>query len=261
MGGNSLIKENIISGNPFLATKMGYVEQSILWNRIKNDKIDRVRSQASVYAGITPPTDETIQYFYDRYTYALNNADIIGNSKYSGETDLIKRFAPQAAVVQPRSLEPFYHKDAWSDALVGKRVLVIHPFEESIKAQYAKGFLPLPEFELLTIKAKQTNGGGLKDSEPFIESLLDMQYDVLATDFDVALIGCGAYGLLLAETVKSLGKQAIHIGGGLQIMFGIKGKRWDVHPEISMLYTNDWVRPLDSEKTLNFEEVEKECYW
>ena len=42
-------------------------------------------------------------------------------------------------------------------------------------------------------------------------------------DFDVALIGCGAYGFPLAAKLKTAGKQAIHLGGVLQALFGIKG--------------------------------------
>jgi threonine dehydrogenase-like Zn-dependent dehydrogenase len=31
-------------------------------------------------------------------------------------------------------------------------------------------------------------------------------------DFDVAILGCGAYGLPLAAAIKGMGKQAIHLG-------------------------------------------------
>jgi hypothetical protein len=58
-----------------------------------------------------------------------------------------------------------------------------------------------------------------------------------------------------------MGKQAIHIGGGLQILFGIKGKRWDVHPEISAMYNDYWARPMDNEKTINFQSIEGGTYW
>ena len=45
--------------------------------------------------------------------------------------------------------------------------------------------------------------------------------------FDVAIIGCGAYGMPLAAMLKQAGKQAIHLGGATQLLFGIKGKRWE----------------------------------
>ena len=46
-------------------------------------------------------------------------------------------------------------------------------------------------------------------------------------DFDVAIIGCGAYGFPLAAKLKQAGKQAIHLAGATQLLFGIKGKRWE----------------------------------
>ena len=52
----------------------------------------------------------------------------------------------------------------------------------------------------------------------------------------------------LAVKLKKAGKQAIVIGGGLQLLFGIKGKRWDNgFPEITSLYNEYWVRPSAEE--------------
>jgi len=74
-------------------------------------------------------------------------------------------------------------------------------------------------------------------------------------EFDVAIIGCGAYGFPLAACAKRLGKQAIHLGGATQLLFGIKGKRWgDIGNE-------HWVHPLPEEHPQGFEKVEGGCYW
>ena len=53
-----------------------------------------------------------------------------------------------------------------------------------------------------------------------------MENEIDKHDYEVCLIGCGAYGLPLAAHVKKQGKKAIHIGGALQLLFGIMGKRW-----------------------------------
>ena len=53
-----------------------------------------------------------------------------------------------------------------------------------------------------------------------------MKKEIAHRDFDVALIGAGAYGLFLATECKRLGKVGIHIGGATQLLFGILGKRW-----------------------------------
>lgn len=41
-----------------------------------------------------------------------------------------------------------------------------------------------------------------------------MEDKIKQIDFDVCIIGCGAYGLPLAAFVKRMGKQAIHLAGG-----------------------------------------------
>ena len=71
-------------------------------------------------------------------------------------------------------------------------------------------------------------------------------------DYDIALIGCGAYGFPLAAYAKKTGHQAVHIGGSLQLLFGIKGKRWEksgcytIHCNYEDLLKNPaWVRPSE----------------
>ena len=65
----------------------------------------------------------------------------------------------------------------------------------------------------------------------------------------------------LAARIKEAGRQAVHMGGATQLLFGIKGKRWDVHPVISGLYNDYWVRPDESERPKGAESVEDGCYW
>lgn len=265
--GNNILKEKLNSSEPFIATKMGAVEQNLISVYISSKNFSSHRSMASVNAGITPADDETLNFFCEQYTESLKNSDMIGLMGLPNEIKIIQQFNPNVTLSELRYLEPFYFENPWSEVLQNKKVLIIHPFEKSIISQYSKKELLfenkkiLPNFELLTIKAEQTNGGGKSNSLHFIESLELMKDKINEKKFDIALIGCGAYGLLLANHIKNLGKTSIHIGGGLQILFGIKGKRWDVHPEISRLYNEHWVRPLDDEKTINYNSVEGGTYW
>ena len=264
--GNEYIKNKIISGKPFIASKMGGVEQYIILSKINGD-YNPVRGMASTNAGVTPPDDDTLNYFSEKYINALGKVDILGHMPSAHEQQIILKYAPQSKFSELRLLEPFYFENPWSEALKGKKVLVIHPFETTILKQFEKrihifnNYKILPKFTLLTIKAEQTNGGGTGNNKSFRDSMELMENKIKDYDFDVALIGCGAYGLPLAAYCKDMGKQAIHIGGGLQILFGIKGKRWDVHPEISAMYNKHWVRPMDEEKTINFHAIEGGTYW
>ena len=276
--GNLLVKERVISGEPFLATKIGAVEKMVLLNHIaKNVNWDRsqskyhhvVRHHASNNAGITPSDDNTLDFFIQEYTNSLGNVDFIGSMESVEELAIMDKYCPSNATFSElRYLEPFYFEEPWSHPLEGKNVLVIHPFEKSIKQQYAnreklfKNPHTLPEFNLLTIKAEQTNGGGMAGGSPhFCEALKIMINKMNNIEYDIALIACGAYGLMLGNHAKQCGKQAVHIGGGLQILFGIKGARWDEHPEISAMFNEYWCRPLEEEKTVNYQEIEDGTYW
>jgi pyruvate/2-oxoglutarate dehydrogenase complex dihydrolipoamide dehydrogenase (E3) component len=88
-----------------------------------------------------------------------------------------------------------------------------------------------------------------------------MESQALEHDFDVAIIGCGAYGFPLASRLKKQGRKAIHLGGPTQLLFGIKGNRWDSMPDHRTLYNEHWVRPKESEKPLARRTVGQDSYW
>lgn len=174
---------------------------------------------------------------------------------------------PDAKIMQLRDLEPWHHAAPWSMALAGKKVLVIHPFSETIKKQYTKHRLifsdrnVLPDFELLTLRAVQSIGGTNVPYATWFDALDFMCNKINDSDFDIAIIGAGAYGLPLASFVKSIGKKGVHMGGATQLLFGIKGKRWDKQALLTGLYNEHWVRASQDERPGNFRSVEKGCYW
>lgn len=89
-----------------------------------------------------------------------------------------------------------------------------------------------------------------------------MHNEAMKKDFDVAIIGCGAYGFPLAAKLKESGKQAIHMGGATQYLFGIKSKRADEgNAIIAGLYNDAWVRASTEETPRNAHKVEGGCYW
>ena len=82
-----------------------------------------------------------------------------------------------------------------------------------------------------------------------------------AVDYDVAITGAGAYSMPLAIHARDTGHAAIQMSGATQLLFGIRGKRWDTHPQISRLYNDAWVRPAENEGIANREVVEGGSYW
>jgi hypothetical protein len=119
----------------------------------------------------------------------------------------------------------------------------------------------LPEFTLKVIKAPQTITGNPREYASWTETLKKLKESVQQEQFDVALVGCGAYGLPLAACIKKMGKVAIHLGGATQLLFGISGGRWRQQPRFQALMTEAWSLPLEQERPTGWEKIEGGCYW
>lgn len=270
--GNKKIGELINSSQPFIAGKMGAVEQQVVkYYLSKRNWDDNLRWHASNHAGVTPPSDFVLDFFTREYVDALANVDLLTiwfpEQTNSEEFIISKYLCGNAELVAGlQALEPYYHQDPWSRYLEGKKVLVVHPFEDSIQEQFLKKDMLfedkniLPDFDLITFKTYQTHGGGDTDLSWDV-CYKDMVERITKIDFDVALVGCGAYGLPICNHIKKMGKSVVHVGGALQIMFGIKGNRWDNMNAVNRFYNENWKRPFDSEKTRNHSVVEGSTYW
>jgi hypothetical protein len=227
---------------------------------------DYLKLQMKNWSGFFPVDEASLSAFGERMLKDIQNIDVLG-SWLPGERRLAHRF-PSAQIVRLEDLEPYYHANPWSEVLQDKVVLVIHPFEESIKSQYEKRDVLfkdpriLPKFQLKTLKAVQSIAGNAPDGFNSWFSALDWMCEKIQhTEFDIAIIGAGAYGLPLASFVKSLGKKSIHLGGPTQILFGIRGNRWDERPFFQQLCNEHWIKPLPVEVPSNFNRVEAGCYW
>lgn len=227
-------------------------------------------------AGFFPSTEENLMRFGDMMLEDSKQLDILGSWLPDEET-MITDFNLNLTKVTLLALEPYWSKNPWSRVLEGKKVLVIHPFASLIEQQYKEkqkllfdDKQVLPKFDLKTIKAVQSLGGDCEYSDWF-EALDSMKKQMDATDYDIVLLGCGAYGFPLAAHAKRMGKQSVHLGGALQLLFGIRGKRWD-NPEFGaksvcakggygQLFNTHWVYPGENERPKSFSQVEEGCYW
>ncbi len=216
-------------------------------------------------AGVFPTTEQVLDRLAQLYLDIAPEVDILGSWVHA-ET-LLKSRMPHVQRIPLDALEPYLSNRPWTAALAGKRVLVIHPFTESIELQYSKREKlftnpnVLPDFDLLTLRAVQSAAGNKVPFTDWFEALNSMQHAIDELTFDVAIVGAGAYGLPLAAHVKKQGKQAVHLGGATQMLFGIYGRRWLDDPRRKKLINEHWVRPLPTEKTPGAESIENGCYW
>ena len=266
----SFLYNKVLSGKPAMIARFGANEiKAVLYPRfpslLKFFLKKLIFRRMFTGAGFFPSNEENIVKFSKIMIDDIKIIDVLGSWRL--EEFFLRKELKNTNKIKLQNLEPYFYGNPWSKALEDKKILVIHPFAESIIEQYKKKDLLftnqyiLPNFKLDVIKAVQSVSGEKNPFENWFQALEFMKNQVLKKDFDIALIGCGAYGFPLAAHVKRIGKQAIHLGGSLQILFGIKGKRWDNHPVISKLYNEHWIRPRVEDKPSKAHLVEDACYW
>lgn len=298
---NNLVYDILNSDKPAMIARIGGIESNCANNYlcVNSNKPNRVKWWEyitdntltpwwnnnvidSLYnnAGVFPNTQQMAERFAIRFLEDIPEIDLLVAIHY---TEKFMPVSPLIPKIQFETILPFFVEKPWTRILKGKRVLVIHPFEQTIKHQYAKRKLLfdnpdiLPDFELITIKAVQTIAGNKSGFDDWFEALRYMENQVDKINFDIALIGCGAYGLPLAAHIKRNGGKAVHIGGGVQLLFGILGKRWvEEYPKMSPwpyrpdtcinidytpLFNEHWCYPLMEDTPQNTQKVEDSCYW
>ena len=286
-GANDYIFQKLMENKPIMIAKFGTVELGVVgayelkYNyRIASYLKDFMKGRVSLYsskvlyslckqAGFFPNDIELGDQYYRLMLNDMQDIDILASYIY--EEKYVNKYLKCKRVDLDGYYAPFLWKNPWTKYLKGKKVLVVHPFVDSIRYQYENNRCNLfdnpdvlPEFaELHTIKAVQT----IADQEDFrfktwFDALQYMKDEISKVDFDIALIGCGAYGMCLAAHVKRMGKQAVHLAGWTQMLFGVYGERWiKDQPRYSKFINEHWIRPLESEKPKGAEKVENGCYW
>ena len=269
------IRELIASGEPCCIARLGGNELfSMSCYEFGIDvKKEKAIDQLCTCGGFFP-NDISLGHRYNAcMKEACSQMDLLGISVARFEEYYIQKYVPKSVkITRIYDLEPWKMPDnPWSNVLAGKKVLVIHPWAETIAEQFQKreqlfpGTTILPDFQLKTLKAVQTIAGTKDDRfETWFDALEWMYQEALKIDFDIAIIGCGAYGFPLAAKLKAAGKQAFHLGGATQLMFGIKGRRWVEHKTfayVQALFNDAWIYPSANDKPRNLKKVEDGCYW
>lgn len=273
---NELVKTALLSSNSFIFGRHGTNEVQIALHALMREKQITETAITSAeqkgqceHSGLFSVNDETLSRFNRLLIEATQRTDIYGSLWLIGESYYIKHYLPKESIVTHTNMMDFWHyEEPFTYALKGQKVLVVHYLAEQIKEQYKKRELlfgnpkVLPEFKLMAMPAVQTIAGTRDPRfETWFEALDYMYEETKKFDYDVALLGCGAYGMPLASKLKKDGKKVIYMGGVLQMLFGIKGKRWDDEPKAAALYNEYWVNPDPTLKPTGAATVEGGCYW
>lgn len=271
------IRGRIANRTPTLIGKLGTLEMELLAHDNKRDRTGgrvpvpkELRRQAFVNVGLFPATDEALWRAFDEIRSALREIDGLAVHGEPAERRLVENDCRNVEVLcETGGLEPWMASVPWSTALEGKRVLVVHPFVDTIELQYRRhreriwASRPglLPDFELHTLRMPLSAGLRAPQERDWSERLDRMREGIERKTFDVALIGAGGMSLPLACHAKRMGAIGFHMGGATQLLFGICGRRWDDYEDINCFFNDSWTRPSAAETPETATLVEDGCYW
>ena len=141
-----------------------------------------------------------------------------------------------------------------------KPIVVVNYFADEMKKQCKKLKKIHPDFDIkdnfIFIKTKNTIRGN--EDGTYSKNLAELLERCKAVDAQHYFVGCGCYGLPLCDALKSNGRNAFYVGGLIQLLFGLRGKRWDSRKVIKDRINDAWIYP--KRKPNNAEGVEGWCY-
>jgi hypothetical protein len=275
---NLYLNEKISSGMPFAAGKIGNCELMCIYNyyffQSKNQPIQwnqTIINEIYKNAGVFPQTEQQRIKFVLTLEKSIENIDgLVSWSNFNREFEarFIKRNNSNCTLLDLEGLEPYYFGYPWTQYLKNKTVLVISPFKKSIESQFLRRNKIWDDNRLLCFNLKTLEfplspaiNNNKTDYQTWNDLIDAYKYKISNENFDFAIVGVGAASLPLCSFIKSINKQAIHLGGPTQILFGIKGLRWDMTDAIRCFYNENWIRPSEEEKPISYKEIEDGGYW
>lgn len=286
---NQYIIDLIQTNKPFIISRLGIgPETHMMLEYIFTNKINIkfLNNQVNIN-GIYSKNNDINKYiiFCQKYEECIKNSDILAifpNFIVNEQKYFINKY--KLNKIYSRSLEPFYicmeNIKPWTHFLYDKKVLIINPFVESMKKQLSNHFqifkdpnkkIFLDNQNFIFYKSYQTIAGNHIHAD-WVETFTIMCNDIKKLNddynFDIALLGCGGYGLPLCNFIKmNLNKSAIYVGGGLQLLFGVMGHRWENRDDWKQIMqdnqepNNKFIRPSGDEIINNKNAIENGCYW
>ena len=261
---------------PFMAGKIGTTELLALeysdrWIRPLWPKVaswERAAERLLLESGVFPKSRQQFNQFLSFYKDAIQQLDAVDVWQEDPflrnyEEKLLGQLCPFAIRIGLGAI--FTNILAW---IAGGQWLVVSPFIDTMRSQsnrladvhQGKSWAPLLaglENRCTFVRCPFFSHMMSSPFSSWTEGLERLGETILEKKFDYALIGAGAWSLPLAAKIKRAGRKAIHLGGETQLVFGIKGKRW----ENFNLYNEHWVRPSPEETPAGHEQKEKGCYW
>jgi hypothetical protein len=216
------------------------------------------RRHAAANTGVFPGDIDSIVEFSKLHAKAARSLDFVGLVSGRLEADLLNYLDYQGKTLsifdfEPDRSIPDDRASCYLPELEGQRVLIVSSVaellcaranEETFTAVWAKTgklwFRPAQVTSLQFPWAYDRN-----TQHQFGSSMNLLEWIIERIDpetFDIALIAGATFGVPVAAAIKDMNRSAIALGGALQVLFGVSGKRWRDDPTWVQNYmTKAWI--------------------
>jgi hypothetical protein len=271
----------------FAAGKLGFSEQVWLQSCAEPDggtpaeraRRAAMRFHACTQAGVFPDSDEYVARCGAAFLQSLGHMDFVAAHTSPLVEHVVARLGLRPHLVGFNDLEPnrsipYEPADCYLPDLQDLRVLIVTtPADLLVERAVPETFAAVwrstgcPWFYPASLEALSFTSVFDPSVREKFGSSLELESSIcgeLCTrDFDVALVGASSMGVPIVRQVKEMGKVGLSLGGHLQVLFGVQGRRWRDDPAWQRSYWNDsWVdMPTDTYPRRAGWVVDDGAYW
>lgn len=235
--------------------------------------VPRLHFESLNQLGIYPADLDFYPRFDTFWVGHLRNLDVVGlfPDRLGPSTRILDHYGVPGKRMdyheqEPDRSVPSREEHCYLPLFRGRRVLLVCPFAELLReratpetfeavwARTGKRWFHPDSVDALEIPygfARETHA---RHPDTVLDLFSAIEQKITEREFDIALIGAAGLAVPIASTVKSLGRIAIDLGGHIQILFGVLGKRWRHWQDWQESYFNDaWIdmparyRPVESD--------------
>ncbi len=242
---SNILMEYINSDNGYFIGRYGNVEMSA----VANNDTTQLHSNAGFYWD----TQDQLDKFKKVYFESILDMDIYTYVVTCDSFKFIEDFIISAGIFRPSIPYVEYpdvylkvmetlHKNNLNVCIVANDIELMKKQQKNIREIHNNNY-DLNSENIKFVKSHNTVQGMPKPFDTWEKTLDDLEQRCLEADCKYYYLGCGCYGLPLARRLKAKKKNVWYVGGIIQLLFGILGKRWEGRPEILSLINFYWTYP------------------